>query len=459
MAGTGEEERLALSDVAATTSAASAAAPAKGTAPQEAAPQEAAPQEAAKAAETTAVPAATGSAGAAKDASIAAPAATNTPAVAESSTAATVPAESSSAAAAPAAPAAHSAPAASSTIVDASVSAPIEPAAPVGEQTTDTEGTGTDDAAGFSDVDSAVGSLSYSSLTSLTDSIREFRHENGRTYHSLSAGKYWCPNDDPENSRLDIQHHAHRLTFDGALCRCPKESGAKRVLDLGTGTGIWAMEYADEHPDAEVIGVDLSPIQPEFVPPNCSFEVDDIEKEWTWTKPFDFIWWRALLGCFSDAQAMVQKCFDNLEPGGYLEMHDGTFPPECDDGTLTEDSALLQLTKLAAQASANLGRPIDVSPQYARMMEEAGFVDIVFAKYKWPTNPWPRDRKMKTIGYWTLANVEPGLEGLFLALLTRGAGMTKEETMVLCAQARNDLRNPNIHAYWPAYYCYGRKPE
>lgn len=61
--------------------------------------------------------------------------------------------------------------------------------------------------------------------------------------------------------------------------------GAKRVLDMGTGTGMWAMDYgelvqllymvrqgeadmltihsiADAHPDAEVIGVDLSPIQP-----------------------------------------------------------------------------------------------------------------------------------------------------------------------------------------------------
>jgi methylase of polypeptide subunit release factors len=33
------------------------------------------------------------------------------------------------------------------------------------------------------------------------------------------------------------------------------------VLDIGTGTGIWAIDFADEHPEAEVIGTDLSPIQ------------------------------------------------------------------------------------------------------------------------------------------------------------------------------------------------------
>jgi methylase of polypeptide subunit release factors len=44
----------------------------------------------------------------------------------------------------------------------------------------------------------------------------------------------------------------------------PTDPGAKieRVLDVGTGTGIWAIDYADEHPDTQVVGVDLSPIQP-----------------------------------------------------------------------------------------------------------------------------------------------------------------------------------------------------
>lgn len=41
-------------------------------------------------------------------------------------------------------------------------------------------------------------------------------------------------------------------------------SKAKRVLDVGTGTGIWAIDYADEHPEAKVVGVDLSPIQPDL---------------------------------------------------------------------------------------------------------------------------------------------------------------------------------------------------
>ena len=61
-----------------------------------------------------------------------------------------------------------------------------------------------------------------------------------------------------------MQHNLWLLTMKGDLGLCPliREGGAKRVLDCGTGTGIWAIEYADLHPESEVIGVDLSPIQP-----------------------------------------------------------------------------------------------------------------------------------------------------------------------------------------------------
>lgn len=71
--------------------------------------------------------------------------------------------------------------------------------------------------------------------------------ESGRTYHGYKEGKYFLPNDAPEQDRLDLQHAGFRHLLDGHLYRAPVED-AKWVLDIATGTGIWALEYGTSPP-------------------------------------------------------------------------------------------------------------------------------------------------------------------------------------------------------------------
>ncbi|KFA70371.1 hypothetical protein S40285_01750 [Stachybotrys chlorohalonatus IBT 40285] len=309
-----------------------------------------------------------------------------------------------------------------------------------------------------SDGDSALGiDDDQLSSESLRSSIYNYQQENGRMYHALSKGKYILPNDEDENQRLDIQNYHFLLTFEGRRCFAPGAETARRVLDVGTGTGIWAIEFADEHPDADVIGVDLSPIQPDFVPPNCQFEVDDIEKEWTWSQPFDYIFSRMMVGSFSDWDGYVRQASDNLVPGGWIEMIDCLFPIETDDDTLSDDQAISKWIKLLIEASANLGRPLTDAKHHEQRLVDAGFINVHRKTFKWPTNSWPKDRHHKEVGLWTLANIGGGLEGLSMALLTRGCGWSKDEVLAFLTQVRKDLRDPRIHAYWPIVVVYGQK--
>jgi hypothetical protein len=135
-----------------------------------------------------------------------------------------------------------------------------------------------------------------SSCESLKSDFEKYPEENGRTYHSYNAGRYMFPNDEPEKDRLDLQNHLFSLTFGGKLCVSPvtQTNTIHCVLDVGTGTGIWAIDFAVEHPGAKVIGVDLSPIQPKFVPPNLCFEIADLEDSWTFHEKFDFIYCRMM---------------------------------------------------------------------------------------------------------------------------------------------------------------------
>jgi len=165
----------------------------------------------------------------------------------------------------------------------------------------------------ISDHDSTLEDSPFAiSTTSIGSSILKYREENGRTYHVYKDGIYLKPNDDVEKDRLDLQHHLFNLTLGEKLFICPvaEKRRIHRVLDVGTGTGIWAIDFADEHPEAEVLGVDLSPIQPEFVPPNVKFEVDDSEDTWTFSHKFDFIHNRAMEGAFADWPRFFQQSFE-----------------------------------------------------------------------------------------------------------------------------------------------------
>ncbi len=157
----------------------------------------------------------------------------------------------------------------------------------------------------------------------------------------MKDGKYSFPNDEQENDRLDLQHHLFLLTLDGKLFTAPIPK-VNRVLDVGTGTGIWAIDFADEHPESQVIGVDLSPTQPQFVPPNVVFEVDDLTEPWTFSEPFDFIFARMTVSAFANTSHYFQQAFEHLKPGGWIECMDICNPVKADDSSMPSDTALLQ---------------------------------------------------------------------------------------------------------------------
>jgi SAM-dependent methyltransferase len=143
---------------------------------------------------------------------------------------------------------------------------------------------------------------------SLKSSIREYKWIHGRRFHAYGDGTYWGANDDRQQEAEDLIHELFRIVLGGKLYQSPIGENVQNVLDVGCGTGIWAIDMADLHPSAEVVGVDLSPIQPNFVPYNCRFEVDDINQEWTFPEnKFDFIHVRYMTGTVPNWKELLQK--------------------------------------------------------------------------------------------------------------------------------------------------------
>ncbi|KAF5004713.1 hypothetical protein FDECE_8824 [Fusarium decemcellulare] len=315
------------------------------------------------------------------------------------------------------------------------------------------EGQGTDaQLGGIIEVDENDSDSSYSVSTRVTDteslrsSILNYKWENGRRYHSYQDGSYW--------------HEMYRIILDGELYVAPIGDHPQEVLDLGTGTGLWAIELADMHPSANVLGVDLSPIQPSFVPPNCKFEVDDINQEWTYPEEkFDFIHMRGLTGCIPDWDQFHEKAIKYLKPGGWVEHVELWGWAKSDDGTLRPDSPLRKWVDIFIEIGKITGKTFFWGDKAGESIRKAGYINVSERTVKVPIGTWPKDKRLKSWGAWNRQFLLQGVEGFCIRGLTEMLGWKYEDIQLYLTEMRNEFNNPAVHSYFDVTIIYGQKPE
>ncbi|KAG0643522.1 S-adenosyl-L-methionine-dependent methyltransferase [Tuber brumale] len=253
-----------------------------------------------------------------------------------------------------------------------------------------------------------------------------------------------------------MTHHMYLILLDGVLVIPPVEN-PQNILDIGTGTGIWAIDVADQFQSAVVIGTDLSPIQPNWVPPNCKFQVDDAEANWSFDESFDLIHSRHLMTSIRNWPRYLEQIYKAVKPGGWVQMVEHDFVLASDDNSLAPDGILQHWFDLYHTAMDKVGLPC-LSHKLEGMVQEAGFTEVTQKVYGLPWGPWAKDKKLKEIGAWMLTNTETSFEAYGLAFLTRVLGKSPEEAKELCDKAHRELRSKKIHVYNTHYFVIGRKP-
>lgn len=168
---------------------------------------------------------------------------------------------------------------------------------------------------------------------------------------------------------------------------------------------------------------------------------------WDYPQKFDLIHGRLIFVAQRDPRKLLQQAFESLAPGGYLE-HQELYGVPIDLDESMHGTFMEQFFFDTVVASKKLGNDMLTIQNYQRWMTEIGFKDVVELQRALPLNPWPAGA-YKAIGEMQQKNLEVGLGGLYTRMLIKGLGWSLEKTADAIEKALEQIRDKNIHAYFP----------
>ncbi|KAG8914412.1 hypothetical protein FRC00_013867 [Tulasnella sp. 408] len=236
---------------------------------------------------------------------------------------------------------------------------------------------------------------------------------NGRRFQMMNNA-YMLPTDSSEHARLDLQHEIVKLMLGGELYQtpelvkvtlAPRENTKRRVLDVGAGSGKWAIEMAKEFPHADVSGIDL--VQPDIlsdptrrVPPNCSFQIADANKDMGKIgSGYDLVHLRCVEAGIDDSDLFFYDAARALRPGGLLLLvgadvlvdETGKYVPLQKPGSVGY-SHIQHLVSCLKEAHLKYG-PLRLRYPFWRSMlgSNPNYSNVQIKELLVPSGPWSND--------------------------------------------------------------------
>ncbi|KZT04535.1 S-adenosyl-L-methionine-dependent methyltransferase [Laetiporus sulphureus 93-53] len=128
-----------------------------------------------------------------------------------------------------------------------------------------------------------------------------------------------------ESDDLDTVHTGLVGYFCGRLTLAPlEEMNPKSILELGAGSGAWAIDAAARFPQAHVLATDLFPMPPRgSIPSNLRFMQLDLSKSYPFEdESFDVIHGRFIIMHLANGPEALSRIVKLLKPGGWLLLEE-----------------------------------------------------------------------------------------------------------------------------------------
>lgn len=242
--------------------------------------------------------------------------------------------------------------------------------------------------------------MSSDTASAATGRLEEADQENyieayGHKFHC--SGNIYFPFDESEQKHMHARHRLLRLCLDGALTLTRLSPETKEILDIGTGTGAWAVEMAARYPGAKITGIDISRIQGSIVPENLTYLIADVEEPWT-VEPesVDFVHIREVAGGIRDWQRLTEQAHCALRPEGLIEMTEIRSTIHDFDGKFADAEVCPAYSRLIRTLADKVGMDSDPAPKFPDWLHEAGFERVSQRTEILPVGDWAPDRKLRT---------------------------------------------------------------
>lgn len=215
-------------------------------------------------------------------------------------------------------------------------------------------------------------------------------------------------------------------------------------MDIGCGSGAWAIAYASEFPKAQVTATDVTPPKPSSLPGNLTILADNAEQDWSFDDKFDYIHVRMLTLAIHEWPAFFRRCWEHLSPGGWIELEDAASPYGAENQAANcENSVFLRVSVLYYQGLLRTGIDMMAAQRHTDRLKLQGFVHPHQEVVKWPTNgKGHSEERLETMGNmiwknWSLMS-RIGIPKLFKATLQMDDEKVNDLAKAMLDEAENN---------------------